>query len=293
MTIRGLWMSLVFVSYSRRNSQFVRQLVEKLRFADVPIWIDQEDIIPGQKWDASIEEALSQSTHFLVLLSEQSVISDHVMNEIIYAIERKKIIIPVKIDKCETPLVVSRFQFVDFHKENFELNFHRLLSILPSDPNQEINVNKPESTVKFTPDIMSQLLLSLISFPEERQAISEGGDYLYPVLQFKIQDHKRDWIMKFHTIYVGRTFDCDIVLDSEPISRRHLMIFRDEQKRDKYYVQDLGSMNGTWLNGGRIGNDKVVLSNGDVIDMARQVEIVFKLETIQQSKFGTQPLPRV
>jgi len=48
----------IFFSYSRKDSEFVKQLAETLRKAGANIWLDQLDIKPSMHWDNTIEEAL-------------------------------------------------------------------------------------------------------------------------------------------------------------------------------------------------------------------------------------------
>jgi len=50
-----------------------------------------------------------------------------------------------------------------------------------------------------------------------------------------------------------------ILIDDARISRQHLEIVA---KPDGLYVRDLGSANGTWLNGRQVGGDPVRLENG-------------------------------
>lgn len=58
---------------------------------------------------------------------------------------------------------------------------------------------------------------------------------------------------------IGRHPDCQIQLDSNMVSRRHARVFRDG---GKLLVEDLGSGNGTFVNGGRIAA-ATPLRNGD------------------------------
>jgi pSer/pThr/pTyr-binding forkhead associated (FHA) protein len=54
---------------------------------------------------------------------------------------------------------------------------------------------------------------------------------------------------------VGRGAHCDLVVDSAKISREHAAIVREP---DGWWVEDLGSSNGTWFRGERITRRRIV-----------------------------------
>jgi len=68
-------------------------------------------------------------------------------------------------------------------------------------------------------------------------------------------------------ITIGRSRDSDIFLPDQWLSRQHAEIL---QKPDGYYVSDLGSKNGTLLNGGRI-HEQQRLRAGDIITLGEHV----------------------
>ncbi len=105
----------IFFSYSRNDaSAFALKLAADLRRAGLNIWMDQLDIHPSQKWDMEIQKALTASEFILFIVSENSVISDNVLDEVNHGLNNKKKVIPIIIGKCEIPYRVSRFQYVDF-----------------------------------------------------------------------------------------------------------------------------------------------------------------------------------
>jgi len=65
-------------------------------------------------------------------------------------------------------------------------------------------------------------------------------------------------------VVLGRSEQCDIVVDDAGASRRHAEIRRD---RDRHVLVDLNSTNGVYLNGER--TDQAVLSHGDVVSIGR------------------------
>ncbi|HSJ34472.1 MAG TPA: FhaA domain-containing protein [Acidimicrobiia bacterium] len=66
-------------------------------------------------------------------------------------------------------------------------------------------------------------------------------------------------------MWVGRGEDCDVVVPFEEISRRHAEIVR---RHGSVWVRDLGSANGTRIDGGRVGEDPVELRPGSVVVFA-------------------------
>src|SRR5262245_23452916 len=60
---------------------------------------------------------------------------------------------------------------------------------------------------------------------------------------------------------IGRQPDAGIYLSALAVSRQHARILHEN---DTYYVEDLGSSNGTWLNGSRI-SERELLTEGDML----------------------------
>ena len=107
----------IFFSYSRDDSEFVLNLAKSLRDAGAQIWLDQFDIAPGNHWDSTIEEALQKSGTLLVMLSKTSVESNNVMDEVSFALEEDKKVIPVLLEECDIPFRLRRLQQADFRKD--------------------------------------------------------------------------------------------------------------------------------------------------------------------------------
>jgi hypothetical protein len=108
---------VIFFSYSRQDADFVLQLGKDLRNAGVDIWLDQLDIKPGERWDVAIQESLSECGQLLVVLSPASVASANVLDEVSFALEQGKPVIPVLIADCEIPFRLRRLQHVDFRPD--------------------------------------------------------------------------------------------------------------------------------------------------------------------------------
>ncbi len=85
-------------------------------------------------------------------------------------------------------------------------------------------------------------------------------------------DGQRWMLDKEHTI-IGRGADCDVVLPWRQVSRRHARIVR---RPDGIYVlYDLGSKNGTHVNGEEVRDTPRILQDGDEIQIALCVKLGF------------------
>lgn len=104
----------IFLSYSRADSDLALSIWDSLKKNDFKLWVDQKDIMKGQRWDTTIEYALNESSIFLVIVSEHSLKSNYVLDEISFALDEGKTIIPLLKDEVKLPLRLRRFQHINF-----------------------------------------------------------------------------------------------------------------------------------------------------------------------------------
>jgi hypothetical protein len=123
---------VIFFSYSRDDSDFVLGLAKELRESGAQIWLDQLDIKAGARWDTSIEKALEAANTLLVVLSETSVGSNNVLDEVSFALEEKKTVVPVLLEDCDIPFRLRRLQFADL-REDRQKGIATLISALQLD----------------------------------------------------------------------------------------------------------------------------------------------------------------
>lgn len=81
------------------------------------VWVDQEDIRAGTEWDIEIEKALETCDCLLFIESEKSVTSNNVLDEVYYALEQKKRVIPIIYHDSKTPFRIQRLQHINFSKD--------------------------------------------------------------------------------------------------------------------------------------------------------------------------------
>jgi predicted component of type VI protein secretion system len=80
------------------------------------------------------------------------------------------------------------------------------------------------------------------------------------------------WVVHGPELIIGRGGNCDIVLPEQQVSREHVRIWEDQ---GRYLVQDLGSKNGTHVNGEPLTWEARELREGDEIQIALCVKLKF------------------
>jgi hypothetical protein len=104
----------IFLSYARADSAFVLKLAKALRSAGTNLWLDQVDIRGGDVWERAVEDALKTSSCLLVVLSPAAVASTNVTDEVSFALDNKKKIVPIVYRQCDIPFRLRRLQYIDF-----------------------------------------------------------------------------------------------------------------------------------------------------------------------------------
>ena len=112
---------LAFISYSSKDKNIADNLCAKLEARGIRVWYAPRNIASGD-YASSIFEAIKRCTEFIVILSQNSIHSDHVLNEIDLAFSQIKNgvrFLPLKIDEEELRpaflYYLSRQHWMDAH----------------------------------------------------------------------------------------------------------------------------------------------------------------------------------
>lgn len=89
----------IFISYSSKNHELVRQLTDVLRKNQVAYWKAPESIPAGSNYAKEIPKAIAMCSAVIFLVSKEAQSSIWVEKELDAAVCARKTIIPVQIDK--------------------------------------------------------------------------------------------------------------------------------------------------------------------------------------------------
>lgn len=91
-----------------------------------------------------------------------------------------------------------------------------------------------------------------------------------PTLQILSGEHEgSEFSWNADEIFVGKEDSCTIKLQDAGVSRKHARVFR---KGDQWFIEDLGSSNGTWVNFKKRGvNEATEMVHRDIVFVGRTV----------------------
>lgn len=119
----------VFLCHSSGDKPTVRPLYRRLKRAGFQPWLDEENLIPGQRWDEEIKKTVRQCDVIVVCLSRNSITKEgYVQKEIKIAldIEEEKpegsiFIVPVLLEEVQVPERLREWQYAQlYHKDGYK-----------------------------------------------------------------------------------------------------------------------------------------------------------------------------
>ncbi|MGC9965029.1 MAG: toll/interleukin-1 receptor domain-containing protein [Syntrophobacteraceae bacterium] len=127
----------IFISYSTADKEFVDILVDLLNREGISIWIDEGEILPGDRIREKINQGILDSRYLLIVLSQNSIRSNWVRVELDSAMIREiedsaVTVIPVLIGDiklAQIPLDLRGKLYIDFRdSEMYSKSAQRLVS---------------------------------------------------------------------------------------------------------------------------------------------------------------------
>ena len=121
----------IFISYSRRDQEFVVRLASDLNERVAGVWFDQSAIQLGEKWHDEIMEGIRECKAFILVLSPDAMESRYVREEVNKALELGKTIFPVIYRPAkwteEFETLIREVQTLDLRSGSYTDNFQKLV----------------------------------------------------------------------------------------------------------------------------------------------------------------------
>jgi hypothetical protein len=149
----------VFLCHSSSDKPAVRELHARLLSDGIKPWLDEEDLLPGHDWEMEIRKAIRQSAVVVVCLSHNSVNKvGYLQKEVRLVLdvadeqpEGSIYLIPARLEGCEIPERLRRWQWVDLFDES---GYVRLMKSIQS------RVGRASSAASGKPPSLAQVILS-------------------------------------------------------------------------------------------------------------------------------------
>lgn len=131
----------VFISYSRRDTPFVKRLQADLKSRGIDYWIDRDGIRPGNaNWERSIRDAIRSARAMIFVASPNFHGSDVIHGELGLAKSLGRVIYPIWAEGASwedcVPIRMISAQYVDMRGGYYETGLVDLLAALGGDVEQ-------------------------------------------------------------------------------------------------------------------------------------------------------------
>lgn len=141
-------MKHVFISYMKEDSQSVKSIASDLRRNGIYVWLDRDELRPGQRWAVAIRKAIQDGAFYIACFSRAYTnrSKSYMNEELTLAIEELRQrptdtswFIPVLLDNCEVPdrnigagETLRSIQWVKLY-EDYTEGIQRILSVIRPD----------------------------------------------------------------------------------------------------------------------------------------------------------------
>ncbi|MGH9697424.1 MAG: toll/interleukin-1 receptor domain-containing protein, partial [Bryobacteraceae bacterium] len=129
----------IFISYSWADRDRVMPIYERLKQAGVHVWIDGEQLRGGVDWEERIRREMLKSRRIIIFLSHSLNDGGFLLAELGLAraiatdrFKRKAFLIPLRLENCPIPAILSQWNAVDLFEEDGERRLFEDLGVRPA-----------------------------------------------------------------------------------------------------------------------------------------------------------------
>lgn len=226
----------IFISYSWHDRDYVRELFARMHDYGLRPWMFEHDQVPSVSFLDQLMAVISDARAVVVVLSPRSMDSTAVTQEVLYAIEKRKPILPLLLEEGDgrVAFLLRPFHWIDARSEPYPLR-----------------------------QIAEALGLTLgAQFPAVRLKALPGHAHLVRPAEITLEVPHHAWARllaepgyEVELGTIGALPDRTLVvsLDLPAVSRRHAHITVGRSAEDGWiYTLYDTSHNGTWVNGQRV-----------------------------------------
>jgi hypothetical protein len=128
----------IFISYSRKDKDFVHRLDQSLKSRGREAWVDWEDIRPTEDFMQAIYGAIEGADTFVFVLSPDSITSVACRREIAHAVAHNKGMLPIEareVNAAGVPEPLAKLNWISFWRDgdDFQKATDTLISALDTD----------------------------------------------------------------------------------------------------------------------------------------------------------------
>jgi len=140
----------VFISYSNKNKVIADAVCAKLEGNKIRVWIAPRDVPPGKDFAAAIIHAIDHCQIFVLIWSEESNKSGHILNEVNRAFSQNITVIPFRIDNVvpteSLEYYIGRTHWLDAMTPPLEKHIKLLADTILTNLGRQAEI-KPETLV--------------------------------------------------------------------------------------------------------------------------------------------------
>ncbi len=122
-----------FISYSRRDADFVRRLVGELHQRGKDVWVDENGIRDSEVFPDALRRAIEASDAFVFVISPDSVRSDYCEQEVAHAAELNKRIVPLALREVPDAELPEEIQVRSWIPVGKDLGAERVIAAIDTD----------------------------------------------------------------------------------------------------------------------------------------------------------------
>lgn len=209
----------VFVSYSHKDKFFVRKLVDRLESFGISVWLDEGEILPGDRIREKINQGILSSKYLIVVVSENSIDSPWVKTELdsgmMIELENNDVVVlPVLfgvIGVSDIPIDLRGKLYVDFRNRN---NFTKVADHLAGSIIKRIGVQQSISIsdISYTIDLLKADGSEVLYVKKKKFCV------LSQTLEFIQEEYFADGTIEFLRVFPGEILGKEYTLNKHVLT---------------------------------------------------------------------------